>query len=140
MDNISIREDGHDWVFKIPTITSTDQTTEVTRDSHRDMQRVHAHTVDLYELYFEIVSHASLLDHAALIEKQKPFISEKFSNVTFSEVETCQFKGLPSTAFTFTSDEKTRRFMFIDSQNRSYRVILNPLSPLNFDVLESLNF
>ena len=131
-------QDGSGWQFQIPEVTAQAQTTEITRETHKGMIRVHAHTPDLYELYFEVVSYPERLDHQELIEKQKPFIEKKFTNVSFSEIGSGTFKKFPTTDFTFESDEKTRRFIYIKDATRSYRVILNPLSNLNLDVLNSL--
>jgi hypothetical protein len=131
-------QDGSGWQFQIPEVTAKAQTIEITRDTHKGMIRVHAHTPDLYELYFEVVSYPERLDHQELIEKQKPFIEKKFTNVRFSEVNTSTFKKFQTAEFTFESDEKTRRFIYIKDATRSYRVILNPLSNLNVDVLNSL--
>ena len=131
-------QDGSGWQFQIPEVTSQVQTTEITRDTHEGMVRVHAHTPDLFELYFEVVSYPERLDHQALIEKQKPFIEKKFMNVSFSKVSTGNFRKLTTAEFTFESEEKTRKFIYIEEPNRSYRVIFNPLSNLNLDVLNSL--
>ena len=131
-------EDGSGWQFQVPEVTEQAQTTEITRDTHKGKIKVHAHTADLFELYFEVVSYPEKLDHQALIEKQKPFIEQEFTNVSFSEVSAQTFKGLPTTEFTFESEEKTRRFIYIEDASRSYRVIFNPLSNLNLDVLNSL--
>jgi hypothetical protein len=131
-------QDGSGWQFQIPEVTAKAQTTEITRDTLKGMVRVHAHSPDLFELYFEVVSYPEMLDHQKLIEEQKPFIEKKFTNVSFSEVGSGPFKKFPTTEFTFESDEKTRRFVYIEDANRSYRVIFNPLSNLNLDVLNSL--
>jgi hypothetical protein len=131
-------QDGSGWQFQIPEVTAQAQTTEITRETHKGMIRVHAHTPDLYELYFEVVSYPGKLDHRALIEKHKPFFEMKFTIVSFSEVNTGPFKKLQTTEFTFESGEKTRRIIYIEDANRSYRVIFNPLSNLNLDVLNSL--
>jgi hypothetical protein len=130
-------QDGSGWRFQIPEVTAQAQSTEITRDTHKGMIRVHTHTPDLFELYFEVVSYPGTLEHQALIEKQKPFIEKKFTNVSFSEVITGPFKKLQRTEFTFESDEKTRRFIYIEDACRSYRLIFNPLSDLNLDVLNS---
>jgi len=131
-------QDGSRWQFQIPEITERAQRTEIIRDTHKGMVKVHAHTPDLFELYFEVVSYPEKLDHQALIEKQKPFIEQAFTNVSFSQVSTHRFKRLPTTEFTFESEEKSRRFVYYENAGRSYRVIFNPLSHLNLDVLDSL--
>ena len=136
--NIVEIQDGSGWQFQIPEVTEQAQTGEITRDTHQGMVKVHAHTPDLFELYFEVVSYPERLDHQALIEKQKPFIERKFTNVSFSEVGTGIFKKLPTAEFTFECEEKTRRFIYLEDTSRSYRVIFNPLSNLNLDVLNSL--
>ena len=131
-------QDGSRWQFQVPEITGRAQSTEITRDTHKGMVKVHAHTPDLFELYFEVVSYPGKLDHQPLIEKQKPFIEQAFTNVSFSEINSSTLKGLPTTEFTFESEEKSRRFIYIEDASRSYRVIFNPLSDLNRDVLDSL--
>jgi len=131
-------QDSSGWQFQIPEVTEQSQTTEFTRDTHKGVIKVHAHTPDLFELYFEVVSYPEKLDHQAMIEKQKPFIEKQFTSVSFSKVNTCTFKRLPTIEFTFESEEKTRRFIYIEDVSRSYRVIFNPLSNLNLDVLDSL--
>ena len=131
-------EDGSSWQFQIPEVTEKAQTSEITRDTHKGIIKVHTHTPDLFELYFEVVSYPEKLDHQALIEKQKPFIEKKFTKVSFSKANTGTFKNFPTAEFTFESEEKTRRFIYIKDACRSYRVIFNPLSNLNLGVLNSL--
>ena len=130
-------EQNHQWAYDIPSRLAGGQSSETTRDCHEGMERAHSHSTDFATLYFEVVSYPNKVEHQPIIQQQQPAIANRFSNVTFTPVETFKFNGRPATEFTFESDEKTRRFIFIDGDERSYRIIYNPLSNVNHEVLES---
>jgi len=126
------------WQLSLPDITPNGQRNEVTRDSHKGMEKAHSHSPNLFELYFEAVSYPGKLELLLLIKKQKPFIEQKSSHVSFSVVGDLQSNGFQCTSFMFESDEKTRKFMLVDNTERTHRTILNPLSGLNLVVLGTL--
>ena len=62
-DSILISDPEHNYSLQIPSVTPSGQAVEVDKDERAGMRRVHAHSPDLSELYFEIVSYPGLIDH-----------------------------------------------------------------------------
>ena len=136
---IKVAEPAHGWRFEIPSLTPSGQLTEVDRHDRKGMFAAHAHSADRFELYFELVSFAERLDHAELIRKQQQFIEDAYTEVAFKPVKSVTAFGQQALSFQFSSVEKTRRFLIVDSASRTYRLVINPLSPLNEVVLASVN-
>ncbi len=134
----TVSDQNHGWQFQIPVITPGGQVTEVTRHEKQGSLLAHAHSPDYFELYFELVSFTGSVPARSLIPKLQGQLKDQFSEVTFTEIRQGDLLGFSTTEFTFSSTEKTRRFIFVDGNKRTYRLIYNPLSPLNEIVLDSV--
>jgi hypothetical protein len=141
-DSTMISDPEHNWSTRVPDVTPSGQAVEILKGQREGMHRVHAHSPDECELYIEIVSYPTTIDHDVAVAEQKAFLSTRSSDSGIGETKRSEFHGFGATEFHFEGTLqgrwKVRRFVFVDSPIRTYRVIHDPRSDLNERTLESL--
>ena len=132
----------HNYSLRIPTITPTGQGVAILKDEREGVHRVHAQSPDASELYFEIVSARGLLDHEQIIAEQKAFLTHQSSDAIITATKQSVVVSVRATEFGFEGtlggQWKSRRFIFLDSALRTYRIIYDPRSTVNEQILDSL--
>ena len=141
-DPTLIADEEHNYSVQIPKVTPTGQSVEILEDQRDGVHRVHAHSPDLSELYFEIVSYPAQIDHDEAVAEQKGFLSRQSPDAAITATRRCAVGTSDATEFRFEGTLqgrwKVRRFVFMSTPNRTYRVIYDPTSAVNERVLESL--
>lgn len=134
----------HNYSLRIPTTTPTGQAVAILKDEREGAHRVHAQSPDASELYFEIVSARGLLDHEQSVAEQKAFLMQQSSNAIITATKQSVVGSFRATEFGFEGtlggQWKRRRFIFLDSALRTYRIIYDPRSTVNEQILASLVF
>lgn len=140
-DSTLVIDREHNYSVQIPEITPGGQTVEVLQEEHTGKNRMHAHSPDLSELYFEIVSYEGIAAHDVAISEQKTFLSDRSQDARISDTKRCTVHGFEATEFCFEGMlegcSKVRRFIFVDSPIRTYRIVYDPTSRVNEQVLDS---
>jgi hypothetical protein len=141
-DSTLIKDAEHNYSMQIPNVTPSGQMVEIVKSEHAGMHGVHAHSPDLSELYFELVSYPGLIDHEEAITGQKAFLSEQSSDARIADTKHSAIHTFKATEFRFEGTLqgrwKVRRFIFVDSPIRTYRIVYDHTSELNERVLDSL--
>jgi hypothetical protein len=93
-------------------------------------------------LYFEIVSAPGLINHEQAVAEQKAFLSSQSSDAAITATKQSVVHSFGTTEFGFEGtlggQWKVRRFIFLDSVLRTYRIIYDPRSTVNEHILDSL--
>lgn len=132
------------WQVLLPETTPTGQTIAIMRDKRSDSSLMHAESPDQSELYFEVLCYTTSRDHSALVAAQQTFLAEHAKDHRIGTATRTIVNGLAATTFDFEGwlqgRWKVRRFFFIDAGGCTHRVVFDPTSALNHDVLAALEF
>jgi hypothetical protein len=126
--------------FRIPDPTPGGQAVIEDRGERAGMRRIHVYSVDRFELYFDIVSYPDKYAHDEAYRAMKQGLSEQFRDLQISEPQATTRLGLPATEFEFAWEDKARRAVLVDASGGTCRIVYNPKSALNEQVLETLVF
>ncbi len=133
----TITDRKHDFSFRVPAETPLRQEVRVDRSEEEGIHRVHVYSPDRSELYFEVVSYPGHIDHQQALQAQKSYLREQFVEPVIGATAPGTFQSLPRSKFAFQAGEITREFLYVDSAVRTYRIIRNPASALNDQVLST---
>jgi hypothetical protein len=132
----------HGFSIRIPSRTPSDQSVTIDRAERDGVGRLHAHSPDGSELYVEVVAYPGLIDHREAAASQRSYLSEQNSSARLSRVRAFKIGSLVGSGFAFAGtldgQPRVRRFVFIDSADRTYRIVCDPTSILNRTVLRTL--
>jgi hypothetical protein len=101
--------------------------------------RVHLTSPGSQELYFEVGCYPDLTAEAAY-EQFKEVLTRQFGEVEVGSLEGTTVAGRPGFTFTFRWAAGTRAVVFVPYNGILYRIVYNPQSPLNVQVLSTLFF
>ena len=140
----NIVDDEHEYSLSLPKTTPNGQTVTIQSGERDEVHVMHIESPDQSDLYFEITTYPTLLDHNTLAEEQQAFLRGHCADGRLSDVRHGKLAGHTGTTFDFGgtlgSHWKDRRFLFIDGPRRTYRIVYDPTSDLNEWVLRSLKF
>ena len=132
----------HGFSIRIPSRTPSDQSVTIDRAERDGVGRVHAHTPDGSELYVEVVAYPGLIDRQEAAIEQRRFLSERDPECRLTRVRAIKIGSLMGSGFRFTGilggQPKARRFVFVDTADRTFRIVYDPTSTLNAAVLRTL--
>jgi hypothetical protein len=132
------------WRIPLPETTPNGQSVAIMRDERTDSMLMHAESPDQSELYFEVLCYRDLREHGAAITAQQAFLGEHAKDLRIGATTSSTVNGLAATTFDFEGwlqgRWKVRRFLFIDAGGCTHRVVFDPTSTLNHDVLAALEF
>lgn len=130
------------WTVTLPDATPTGQTVAILRDKRNDSTLMHAESPDQSELYFEVLSYRDQRNHATAITTQQAFLTEHAKDLQIGATTATTLKGLDATTFDFEGwlqgRWKVRRFLFVDAGGCTHRIVFDPTSRLNHDLLAAL--
>jgi hypothetical protein len=141
-DSTIITDVEHNYSVRVPHTTPTGQPVEILKSQHEGMHGMHAQSPDDSEVYFEIVSYPGLLNHEEAVEGQKASLASRAPDAALMATKQSTGGASDATEFRFEGTLggrwKVRRFLFLDSALRTYRVIYDPRSAVNEQILDSL--
>jgi len=141
-DSTVITDTEHNYSLRIPTTTPSGQPIEIVKDQRTGAHRIHAQSPDAAELYFEIVSASGLINHEEAVAQQKAFLSSQSFDAAITATKQSVVRSFAASEFGFEGTLggrwKVRRFIFLDSALRTYRIIYDPRSTVNEQILDSL--
>jgi hypothetical protein len=130
------------WSVALPQITPSGRPVTIRRDTRTDSTLMHAESPDQSELYFEVLCYTTLRDHSAAIAAQQSILAEHAQDHRIGAVASTTVNGRAATTFDFEGwlqgRRKVRRFLFIDAGGCTHRIVFDPTSTLNHDILAAL--
>jgi len=138
----NILENDLGYAVWIPESTPNDQKVTIERRENAGMHIMHAESPDQSELYFEVTAYPSIVEHKLLVEQQQEFLRANSNDGSMTEIIQGVVGNHAGTTFDFRGTLqgkwKERRFLFANSSNRTFRIVHDPTSSANLEVLKSL--
>lgn len=138
----NIVEDQFNYAVWIPDSTPNGHMVTIQTSEHAGLHIMHAESPDQSQLYFEVTAYPSILDHDTLVTQQQDFLRKHSNDGTLTEITHHTVGPHTGTTFDFQGtlqgQWKERRFLFIDGPTRTFRVVHDPTSTLNVQVLGTL--
>jgi len=132
------------YSLTLPDATPLGEIVSIQTGVRRGAHVMHAETADQHELYFEVTTYPDRRDHEELAAEQIAFLRDRAADGRATAPVSGRAGRFTGTTFDFAGTLKDRfkerRFLFVDSGDRTYRIVFDPTSALNADVLESLSF
>ena len=132
------------WRVVLPETTPNGQPVAILRDNRTDGTLMHAESPDQSELYFEVLAYTAQREHAGAVAAQREFLATNATNHRIGPASSAVVNGLPATTFDFEGwlqgRWKVRRFLFVDAGGCTHRIVFDPTSRLNHDLLAALEF
>ena len=140
--NQNIVEKNLGYAVWIPESTPNDQKVTIETRENAGVHIMHAESPDQSELYFEVAAYPSIMDHDTLARGQQEFLREHSKDGAITEIIQGTVGNRSGTTFDFRGTLqgkwKERRFLFVNSPKRTFRIVNDPTSTLNLEVLMSL--
>jgi hypothetical protein len=140
MENWQIFTDpGFRLHFRYPAVTPQGNMVEPQDEQTSDFARVHLISRDSPEVYFEVRQYRDLLPqeeyqrHRAYLEKR--FESEGF---TITELTPQRIGEAAAHEYSFQWNGKQRVAILIQQGSATYRIIYDPVSPINVQILSTV--
>lgn len=128
--------------FRYPAITPQGRAVERRKYAQADRQRIHffsteAEGVQHEGVYFEITRYLDLLPQIEYTQ-HKAALTALRPEVRFTPLTAGVLNGLTSLHYTFTLSDKQRAVVLLPLPDATYRLLYNPRSPLNLDILATV--
>jgi hypothetical protein len=124
-----------------PTVTpqghAAERVEEQAVDHRGDFERVHISSREGGELYVEIVRFRDLAPQDEYL-KHRAYLERRFGADAVTELTETSLVGRPAWAYGFRWDEGERAVLSLEVASDTYRVIYDPRSELNAEVLATL--
>jgi len=132
-----------DWLsFSVPGLGLSFRYPGVAADGERvemDDFRAHFRTMDSAQVYFEISQHTGVSPNE-LYRREAAAIRRANPDARVSDAESVSFAGCAARRFTVTFPDKERVFTLIEREGRVYRVIYDPRSAVNEEIINTISF
>jgi hypothetical protein len=107
-------------------------------DDHRgDMERVHLSSPSSGELYFELARFAGITPQDEYAN-HRPYLEQRFGPGAVMELSETTLLNRPAWAYGIKSPETERAVLLLHLDGDSYRIIYDPRSALNDQVIATL--
>ena len=125
--------------FKYPAMTPQGQLVDLEQSQNHDSTRVHLISRDSQEVYFEVRQYRNLLPQEEY-QRHKAYLEKRFALEGFAITElTDQMLGvLSARQYSFRWDDKQRVAILIQENEVTYRIIYDPRSLINVQILSTL--
>jgi hypothetical protein len=139
----TVRFEGTTVEFRYPVVTPQGQTAERVderaKDHRGDIERVHVSSPDGHELYVEVARFRDLSPQDEY-EGHRPYLQQRFGPDSVTPLTETTFGERPAWAFEIRADEHDRSVLLFQLDEDTFRVIWNPRSDLNSEVVATLSF
>jgi hypothetical protein len=113
---------------------------DVRETDQADFLRVHLVSNDSQEIYFEVTLYSDLPAQAGYAELEAALKSRFGKDVSISELQNATLAALPVLECAFRWPQGERRVIFVQRGKALYRLLYNPRSPLNKQILATVEF
>ncbi len=125
--------------FHYPATTPRGHAVEKTEGQQDDVLRVHLVSRDSRELYFEVVKYPDLPAREEY-ERHRAYLEQRFDDLAITELQETSLASQPAYAYAFKWGNGERAVLLIHKDQATYRIIYDPHSPLNAQVLSTIRF
>ena len=126
-------------VLKYPNPTPLGNVVTINEQSGPSRFRAHFVSSGSDEVYFEVGRYVELPVTQA-IDDFLTDVTSRFENLEVGEMERVRFQSFPAHRFSIRWPGKERVILFIEKQDALYRIIHDPASHLNKEMLDSVEF
>lgn len=127
------------YTLYLPEPAPSGATVTILRNERDGMRQIHGMTEDMCEVYFEVVTFPHPQPHGKLIASQQKFLEQHAQRGDVGATQTCELFGYSASMFEFDGFlqgmDKVRRFHFVDANERTYRIVSDPRSATNADII-----
>jgi hypothetical protein len=120
-----------------PAVTPQGRPVERTEDQRGDMERVHLTSRDSRELYVEVARFRDLAPRDEFLNHRR-FLEQRFGADSITALTETTLRGRPAWAYAFRWDDGERSVLLLQVGRDTYRVIYDPRSELNDQVIATL--
>ena len=125
--------------FHYPATTPRGHAVEKTEGQQDDVLRVHLVSRDSQELYFEVVKYPNLLPREEY-EQHRAYLEQRFDDLAITELKETSLASQLAYAYSFKWGNGERAVLLIHKDRATYRIIYDPHSPLNPQLLSTIEF
>lgn len=125
--------------FQYPEITHQGHFVEWTESEEKDFVRVHFRSKDSREVYFEITNYQDL---SAQMEYQrhKENLEKRPEGFSVTDLKAIRWMSQPAYEYSIKWSQAARVAMLIEAENITYRILYDPYSPVNVQILLTLQW
>jgi hypothetical protein len=120
-----------------PATTPQGHAVERAEDERGDAQRVHLTSPGSAELYVELMRFGGMSPKDEYLH-HRPYLEQRFGPGSVTELSETSLRGRAAWAYAFRWDAGERSVLLLDVDGDTYRVIHDPRSALNAEVIETL--
>jgi hypothetical protein len=125
--------------FSYPEVTPKGQAVERDDEPFREYARVHLSSPDREELYLEVVRFHDLAPEEEY-ETHRFYLDRRFGENAVSVLTETSLHGRRAWAYSFRWEDRERAVTLVRANSETYRIIHNPRSSLNDDLIASITF
>jgi len=126
----------------LPTFALRFQVPDTTPNGHpveMDEVRLHFRSSGSNEVYFEVTRHLHVSAQESYA-RETHFLRERFAEVTVTPLQASTVAEQPAFTFSFRWTEGQRTVVLIEQAAALYRIIYDPRSPYNLEMLATIAF
>jgi predicted kinase len=128
-----------DLQFRYPRETSEGNRIEKKERQENEVIRVHLVSRDSQQLYLEVTKYQGL-DPKQEYERHKEDLEKRFQELSITDIQAIDWKSLPGYQYSFEWPQGRRSVMVFDRNGSTYRILYDPRSPLNLQVLSTVEW
>jgi len=129
---------GFAVAFSYPALTPQGQVVERDEEPFRNYARVHLSSPDRHELYVEVVRFDDLAPRDEYLQ-HRPYLEQRFGPGSITALTETTLQERPAWAYAFHWDDGERSVLLLPVAGDTYRVIYNPRSELNAQIVATLS-
>jgi len=126
-------------VLKYPSPTPQGNSVNINEQSTPSSFRAHFVSEGSDEIYFEVGRYSNLSVKQVIADFLKD-VTGRIENLKISEVEELTYADSPARHLSIHWPGKERVILFIEKEDALYRIIHDPNSPINIQILDTLEF
>ena len=125
--------------FQYPQITPQGHLVEKAESQDQVIVRIHFRSKDSHELYFEITKYFDLPAQVKY-QRHKESLEIRLEQFSISGLKEIRWLSQPAYEYSFKWHKGARVVRFIETESATYRIIYDPNSPLNVQILSTVQW
>lgn len=125
--------------FKYPGETPQGHLVEQIEGQKNDALRIHFISKERKELYIEVTKYHALPARVEYAQHKRE-LENRFEELYITELRTTVWKSLPAYEYSFEWSQDARSVILVERNDITYRILYDPRSPLNTQVLSTIEF
>jgi hypothetical protein len=126
-------------LFKYPEETPQGHFVDKAESLQGESIRIHLASRDSKELYFEVTKYQDLpaqMEYHQYREK----LEQRFSELIITELKEMIWKSHPTSEYSFEWKQGARSVLLVRRDDATYRILYDPRSPLNTQILSTIEW